>query len=287
MEGAHGHSGKYPYQKRAVAFLDVLGFRQHLTEFEKEAEANKSRLLSEDDELAGKYMSQKANDFIYAFQIAISRLDKSKYRYYLFSDNICISSIEETTAADLQDLLLVITKLFFEFAQRGYFLRGGIDYGLFIDEEMIAVGNPLAVAYELETKKAVYPRIVISQKLIDEFQSFNTDFKKEFELFYSSALIQESCEIKYLNIFLHVFQSDSRQERESFFAKFNDVISQNLEFNKKNETVFVKYRWLAEQFNQFIDSFVDHLAFMDTDFNPDDEPGFLDFIKQQKINYAN
>ena len=287
MEDAHAYDAKYLYQKRAVAFLDVLGFRQKLTDFEKEAEVNKSRLSSEDDESAGKYMSQKTNDFINAFKVAISSLDKSKYRYYLFSDNICISSIEETTAADLQDLLLVITKLFFEFAQRGYFLRGGIDYGLFIDEETIAIGNPLAVAYELETKKAVYPRIVLSQRLIDEFQSFNTDFKKEFELFYSSALIQESCEIKYLNVFLHVFQSDYREDRESFFLKFNSVISQNLEHNKNNETVFVKYKWLAEQFNQFIDSFTGHLAFMDTDFNPDDELGFLDFIKQQKINYAN
>lgn len=278
---------KYVYQKRAVAFLDVLGFRQKLAAFEQEAEVNRSKLVVEGDDFAGKYMSQKANDFINAFKIAISSLDRRKYRYYLFSDNICISSIEETTAADLQDLLLVITKLYFEFAKRGYFLRGGIDYGLFIDEETIAIGNPLAVAYELETKKAVYPRIVLSQKLIDEFQSFSADFRKEFELFYSDALIQESCEIKFLNIFLHVFQSDYRQDREEFFLRFNNVINENLTENKNNEAVFVKFKWLAEQFNEFIELFTERLAFMDTDFNPDEEPGFLDFIKQQKINYAN
>lgn len=287
MEGLHTYEQKYLYQKRAVAFLDVLGFRQKLIQFEQEAESNRIKVPVEGDEVAGKYMSQKANDFINAFKVAISALDQKKYRYYLFSDNICISSIEETTPDDLQDLLLVISKLYFEFARRGYFLRGGVDYGLFIDEKVIAIGNPLAIAYELETKKAVYPRIVLSQKLIDEFQRFDASFKKEFDLFYSDVLIQESCEIKYLNIFLHVFQSDYRQDREEFFSHFHSVLITNLEENKRNEAVYVKYEWLANQFNEFIDLFTEHLAFLDSNFNPEDETGFLDFVKQQKISYAN
>ena len=129
---------QYIYKNRAVAFLDVLGFRQKLFDFEQEAKENRIGInVTEIEETPyqRQYVSNKANDFINTFKNAISKLDVEKYRYYLFSDNICITSIKDTSKSDLQDLLLVITELYFEFAQKGYFLRGGIDYGLFIDEK--------------------------------------------------------------------------------------------------------------------------------------------------------
>ncbi|RPH31973.1 MAG: hypothetical protein EHM93_11230 [Bacteroidales bacterium] len=281
---------EYIYRKRAVAFLDVLGFRQKLIDFEKEALAN--HLTHFDDANNenlnnGQYISSKANDFINTFKKAITKLDVEKYKYYLFSDNICITSIRETSTADLQDLLLVITELYFEFAQKGYFLRGGIDYGLFIDEKELAVGIPLANAYELETKVAVYPRIILSTNLVNEFQAFNNKGEKVFDYLYSDVLILDSCEIKYLNVFLQVFQSDYREDREAFFKKYNNVIVNNLEENKTKEIVYIKYKWLAEQFNDFIDLFIIKLAFLDSDFNPEDEVGFIEFVKHQKIKYGN
>jgi len=277
---------QYIYRNRAVAFLDVLGFRQKLFDFEQEAKNNRisSNVTANEETLYQRpYISNKANDFINTFKSAISKLDVEKYRYYLFSDNICITSIKDTSKSDLQDLLLVITELYFEFAQKGYFLRGGIDYGLFIDEKEIAVGIPLAKAYELETKKAVYPRIVLSENLVNEFQAINNKGEKVFDYLYSDALIIDSCEIKFLNVFLQVFQSDYREDREKFFKNFNNVIITNLEENKANEVVFVKFKWLAEQFNEFIDLFTSKLSFLDINFNPEEEAGFLDFVKQQKI----
>lgn len=277
---------QYIYKNRAVAFLDVLGFRQKLIDFEQEAKNNRigsNVTETEETTYQRQYISYKANDFINTFKSAISKLDVEKYRYYLFSDNICITSIKDTSKSDLQDLLLVITELYFEFAQKGYFLRGGIDYGLFIDEKEIAVGIPLARAYELETKKAVYPRIVLSENLVNEFQAINNKGEKVYDYLYSDALILDSCEIKFLNVFLQVFQSDYREDRERFFKKFNNVIVTNLEENKANEVVFVKFKWLAEQFNEFIDLFTSNLSFLDINFNPEEEVGFLDFVKQQKI----
>lgn len=275
---------QYLYKKRAVAFLDVLGFKQILVDFEKEAIDNKVDVASEEDS-SGSYVSDRANEFINTFKKAIDKLDEDKYRYYMFSDNICITSIEDTTSADLQDLFLIITDLYFEFAQKGYFLRGGIDYGLFIDEKRMAVGLPLAKAYELETKRAVYPRIILSNEIVEEFQSFNNKGEKVFDYLYSDALILDSCEIKFLNIFLQVFQSDYREDREAFFKKYNGVISRNLEIHKLNETVYVKYKWLAEQFNEFIELFTTKLAYLDENFNPEEETGFIEFVQQQKIQW--
>ncbi len=278
---------EYYFQNRAVAFLDVLGFSQKLKEFEAEAKDSHLGVGSSVTSFLenGKLTSQKANEFIHAFKSALSTLDEGKFRFYLFSDNICITSLQETSNEDLNDLLLAINKLFFEFANRGFFLRGGVDYGLFIDEETIAVGLPLAIAYELESKKAIYPRIVLSENLVQQFQICMNDGNKEFENFYMNNLVQESCEIKFLNVFLQVFQSEYQQEKQEFFSKYKEVISENLEENKLKENIYLKYKWLADNFNSFIDLFVEELAYTDPDFDPDDPEaaGFLEFINNQKI----
>lgn len=282
----------YVFHHRAVAFLDVLGFRQFLQEFDMEARASRRLPVPNNGEQTqgqGKYVSVKANDFINTFKAGIGQLDERKYRYYLFSDNICITSIAETTAADLQDLLLVLTKLYFDFAKRGYFLRGGIDYGLFIDEDTIAIGKPLAVAYELESKKAIFPRIALSQDIVDQFQAFNAAGDKEFNYPFADMLITDALEedaIKHLNVFLQVFQSDYEEDRRRFFADYRTVITHHLSINMANERVYEKYRWLADQFNAFVDEFVSRLAYLDSDFDPESSDGFLEFVVQQKINYG-
>lgn len=277
----------YIYRFRAVAFLDVLGFKNKLNEFELEAKEN--RIIFEDEEETntnGRYRSIKANEYIRTFLIAIEKLDRQKFSYYLFSDNICITSISYTSPSDLEDLLLIISELYFDLAKKGYFLRGGIDYGLFIDENKIAVGVPLATAYELERDVAIYPRIVLSENLVNQFQEFNNSGDKVFNHVFTEQLISSKDSVKYLNVFLHVFKSDYREQKEEFFSHFRSVIMHNLDENKTTEKIFIKYKWLADEFNSFIDDFVSILAFLDENINPEEETGFLEFVKLQKIYYA-
>ena len=115
---------QYIYRNRAVAFLDVLGFRQKLFDFEQEAKNNRisSNVTANEETLYQRpYISNKANDFINTFKSAISKLDVEKYRYYLFSDNICITSIKDTSKSDLQDLLLVSPNCILNLHKRGIF----------------------------------------------------------------------------------------------------------------------------------------------------------------------
>lgn len=102
---------EYIYRFRAVAFLDVLGFKNKLFEFEDEARENRIAENAEvETSINGKYSSHKANEFINTFLNALEKLDKHKFTYYLFSDNICITSISYTTPSDLEDLLLIISE---------------------------------------------------------------------------------------------------------------------------------------------------------------------------------
>ena len=144
---------EYIFENRAVAFLDVLGFRETLKEFEVEATKKLLRERNtefEDLDKGQTFTSPKANEFIDVFLNSIRGLDKERFNYYLFSDNICIT-INDDDPALLTEFLLVIAELYFAFAEKGYFLRGAVDYGLFINQDTIA----LARVYELSKNMAI------------------------------------------------------------------------------------------------------------------------------------
>lgn len=280
----------YRYSQRAVAFLDVLGFQNKLKEFENEAkEYYKGNLeetivenLETDDASNGQiYFSNNASDFIDTFEKAISKLDPEKFSYYLFSDNICITARDLNLNGErsLIELLLVISELYFEFAQMGYFLRGGIDYGLFIDKSSIALGIPLATAYKMETTQAVFPRIILSQSFIKQLEDYPNENVQEFASVFTSSLIKNSCEISYLNVFNHIFKVE---DKENFFEKYSHYIKKNLNINKSSENVFLKYRWLADEFNSFIEIYTTSLAYLDENFEATDE--FIENIQQLKVS---
>ena len=136
------------YQYRIVAFLDVLGFKGMLYDFEQEAIENSNGNSK-------KLISQKATDFVNVFKEVTDLMDKFDCNYYLFSDNICLTVDPHSDKSLAVDILFTISNLFRKFSQMGYFLRGGIDYGLMWDEKSIAMGVPLANAYLLESEKAI------------------------------------------------------------------------------------------------------------------------------------
>lgn len=283
----------YKYSHRAVAFLDVLGFQNKLDEFEKEAiEYYNASNIEDADETFDEenadlnspiYYSQKASDFINTFNSAISKLDKEKFSYYLFSDNICITAKSSGNNGEnsLVELLLVISELYFEFIQKGYFLRGGIDYGLFIDKSSIALGVPLATAYKMESTQAVFPRIVLSKNFIKQLQDYSVDNVDGYSSILTSSLIKVSCDIQYLNVFNHIFKMD---DKEYFFERYSHNINENLQSAVQKESIFLKYKWLATEFNSFIETYTSSLAFYDENFEATDD--YIQIVKQLKVEYG-
>ncbi len=273
---------RYIYQNRVVAFLDVLGFKEKLLQFEREA-ISQQQLENEQEfdnlEKGQVLNSVKADEFINTFLEAVSKVDNDKFKYYLFSDNICITLNYDSDKNLLVELLMLITDLFYSFVKKGYFLRGGIDFGKFISQDRIALGIPLANAYKLETEVAIYPRIVISQDFKKIFEEYTLDTGQTAVLpLFLQSLILESCENSYLNVFLKVFQTD---EKENYFNTIRESIIQNLEENKRKEIVYVKYEWLAKEYNNFIEDYTTSLVYYDTDLEPTTE--YIERIKKLKI----
>ncbi len=264
---------QYIYQNRAVVFLDILGFHAKLVEFQNEAIKNKEE---EDSEF---YISKAVNEFINTFKSVVSILDEKDFTYYLFSDNICITIDFEANRDLLIDILNTINDLFFKFAQKGYFLRGGLDVGKFIDEKEIAVGVPLACAVTLEKDVAIYPRIVLSPnytKLLDNYAENN--LISENYIIQKNYLIKQHCEVSYLNTFFYLVNNENIIE---LLETMHSSILQNLALNQTKEKIAIKYEWLARELNQFIDDYLNEMMFLEKDFVPDNEE--IEKIKSLKI----
>lgn len=254
---------QYIYQDRVVVFLDVLGFQEKLKEFQNEAIQNKEVNNTE------FYVSAAVDEFINIFKSVVNFLNENDYRYYLFSDNICITIDFSQNRNSLIDILITINDLFFKFAQKGYFLRGGLDVGKFIDEKDIAIGIPLANAYKIEQNVAMFPRIVLSDayiKLLDNLEvnrliSDDLIIKKNF-------LVKQHCEVFYINTFFNLFDNENKIE---LLKSIRLSISLNITSNNKNEKNTIKYEWLAKEFNFFLEEYISQLMFLETNFVTSEE----------------
>lgn len=265
-------SQEYIFQDRVVAFVDVLGFREKLQEFEADLQVRRNEEVE-------YTVSDKVNEFINTLKEVTSRLDQDNLRYYLFSDNICIT-IDYVDNPDLLIAVLIsINELFYSFAQKGYFLRGGIAIGKFVDEKEIALGVPLARAYLMESKNAVYPRILIEEeytRIVKAYQAENR-FEK-YSTLETDTLIMESCEYHYLNIFYNVF---FKEDKVKFFNDYKIKIEENLKLNAKKENLQVKYKWLATEYNNFLELYTSKLIFAEGEQEPTQQ--IIDELNALKI----
>jgi hypothetical protein len=244
---------EYLYQNRIVAFIDILGYKEILEEFERDAQ-------EKDTEQGTRILtSTKVNEFLNTFKSVTATLDEKNIRYYLFSDNICITAdyIENPRLAI--EILFTISDLFFAFAKKGYFLRGAVEMGKFIDEPMIALGNPLTKAYLAESKVANYPRILLSKEYYDFVSNFLVNEGASiYDENIKEHLVYSSCELYYLNVFYYVFQTP---DKVAFFTSFREKILENLQKTSRKESLYVKYEWLANLFNKFLLKYSSELVY--------------------------
>ncbi len=160
---------------RVVAWIDILGFRDELLKAEANGEEGfqkayrkllKVRDAFEDptasddpDELLEGHASYGRAVFALSDGLIITAShDKAKAKGIVSDYDLTISL--------LGDLILAQA----DCALDGIFVRGGISIGPFYFDNNTLLSPALVRAYELESKKAVYPIIIISAKDVEELR---------------------------------------------------------------------------------------------------------------------
>ncbi|MGP1508585.1 MAG: hypothetical protein ACTTJW_06900 [Sphaerochaeta sp.] len=150
------------YENRAVAFVDILGFKDLINHTfdknENEIEDNTQKLNDFFDEIEREFCSEKR----------WSDLPDTCTRIVThFSDSIVFS-----VKAEQQDVILLLLDyihyLLITGIQYGILFRGGITYGKVVHTDKMLFGPAMNKAYSLESKTAVYPRIIIDNDVIKQ-----------------------------------------------------------------------------------------------------------------------
>lgn len=139
------------YEDRLVAFIDILGFKDLVADTETDAR-KLQHLTAALDGLYNRIWLWEADG------------SYSSFAFTQFSDSIVISSLAGTADSFemLQQLLLGVMELVDSY---DVLVRGGIARGQLIHDSVMVVGPAMVEAYHLESKKAIYPRIIIAKEL--------------------------------------------------------------------------------------------------------------------------
>lgn len=225
------------YEDRVVAFVDVLGFKDLVMQ----SQSDERVLLNITSALSSLY------EWIWQWEADGCN---SSFAFTQLSDSVVLSAITDTQ--DSFEMLLQLMLGIVDIAyNNGVVVRGGIARGGLIHDKEMVVGPAMVYAYLLESKKAVYPRIIISEELknefdanlqeyvdsqpnLDEIPSFNKIFKQDDEdgVWYMDYVDPDEAFI-------------TMRTKEDYIDALKDIVKKGL--NNPEPKVRKKYEWLERK----------------------------------------
>lgn len=226
------------YENRIVAFIDVLGFSSMVAATSK----NQKRLQN---------LTSALNSFYNLIWEWEADGVKSSFAFTQFSDSIVVSAIADTV--DSFDMLLQVMRGIVKLvSDYGIIVRGGIAQGQLIHDENMLIGPAMVEAYDLESKKALYPRIIIDEKLKNYFFESLDDFLSDIKIpsrpDWDNIFAQDKDGLwflNYINPSLTYLQGTSSHSIKDYQEVLHDIVDKGK--NSNNKQVVEKYKWLEEK----------------------------------------
>jgi hypothetical protein len=159
--------------------------------------------------------------------------------------------------AILQGELVTLVIIQIRLIHNGVFIRGGISIGNAYITERRFFGPAYQDAYELESKVAQFPRIVLSNEVVETFESNerllggSDDGQSVEEL---RQLITKRDDGVWFLDYLRASESECDDEFQylTFIARHRDLIRENLKKFADYPSVLPKYEWLKSYHNDFV-----------------------------------
>lgn len=250
------------YERRLVAFIDILGFKEIVRQSEKDP--TKVRLLhSVLNYLKNWEVSENWNLRLVeieedAQKRGVEKFDiTGKTNSTSFSDSIVVSvkvdeNVNEMTSTLITNLAYIGAILL----EKGILFRGGLTIGNIIHNDNGTVfGQGLIDAYRLESNSAKYPRIIISDKLLNELNYPLKSKKNRFPYHQYIDRFEDGCVGFHQMIYFQVLESWVEMTPEKLMKsldKVRKVIVNGLDSSFEKPDVFEKFKWLKEQYNKLI-----------------------------------
>lgn len=243
------------YEQRIVAFIDILGFKS---------------LLDETVDNDGNDNEEKIDSVISAYQSIRDVWDldeKPKYlntnsseskKVSIFSDSIVVSFKIEAPS-EVFYTLLELKWLIMRLLSRQILCRGAVAIGKFIHSENYLFGPALVEAYMLESKAAMYPRIILDWSVVlvgSTNSAMHHSFSEEKE-YVQSLLEQDSDGMYYIDYFFKAQDEldDPDYDFPSYIENLGEIIREGLmrSSHHSKADLRIKFSWMRERYNKMVE----------------------------------
>jgi len=240
------------YQKRVLAYFDILGFSNKIlntidknTREEIESKTKKINNLFENvQELKNKHKHTENNI-------------ESSRKVSHFSDSVAISYLLEEEAG-IFNILTDILFFCISILQDGYLIRGAITSGELHHSDNKLFGPAIVYASDMEKKIAFYPRIVFEKKIIDIAEKYPAKWpSKSVQMNALKKLIQKDFDglycLNYFDSIDYIFGATGGLL--VYLKTFRNIIIELQEKTNNDISIKSKYLWLKEKYNEALKKF--------------------------------
>ncbi|MBI2284773.1 MAG: hypothetical protein HYU71_13755 [Bacteroidetes bacterium] len=235
------------YEKRVVAFIDILGFKNSIEKSNLD-EDEFERILQTLTELKQFFITPKSD-----YRIQTEREMNIDTQIIQISDSLVISRLVEEQGGIyhmLTDCAFAIHLLI----EKGFLCRGAIKVGNMYHKDTILFGEAYIKAYLAESEEHL-PIIKFEKDLFEIVKQFPTPANEGFAD-WEISFIEKNCKqlmtgIYYLDYFTDYDDrvGGGAGTASVHYSMLRDIISKGLQM-KSNSSVYEKYRWAADQFNK-------------------------------------
>lgn len=219
----------------SVLYLDVLGTKDNLSTTER----------------AQQHLVRIQSAYARAREWAHLKADMPQVSRW-FSDNLVLAQrFTRPLRLDMSTGWAVIDAGWIQLAllEDGLFARGGISVDHFYADAERVDGPALVTAYELESKQARFPRVMLADEAAavchEQLRLNGGDNERR-------LLITDGSGVTFVNYLIHLdFTEEGYDESIRWLEQHRDQIAANLKASAKGSGVREKYEWLAGYHDYF------------------------------------
>ncbi|WP_128100858.1 hypothetical protein [Paenibacillus sp. DCT19] len=252
------------YQNKLVAFIDILGFSNLVSE--SATNVNKAQMLLNSLKDIEAFIAKEENLYRISESVGNNTVSKLKINYTQFSDSIILSTDIDVPEMEgrkfhninnLMNICILISYLQARFLNEGVLLRGGLTWGPIFHEKNICFGPAFIRAYRLESNFAINPRILIdpditSLKLIPaEYHDYDLYPYLMENNFKGHIFLKDEVDENYFVNFMLL--KTFKDNASSILSKINENISGMNDQIEDEKKVINKHQWVTTEINKFIE----------------------------------
>lgn len=243
-----GENGNLLFRRSFCAYIDILGFSE--------------KIIKNDLSFFNSYLNTLKEELkhIEDMHDLSGKEGMKSFELKIFTDNFVFGHpwFDRYGESELGNIFEVLSHIQYTFIKSKIFVRGAISVSDLYMDENIVLGPALIESYNLESKKAIYPRIILSDdvvKIVKEHINYYAD--REFSPQNKEYLVDIDG-IHFIN-YLFILFYDIEYPKDYIFKEITEhknVVEECLVLHIDDYKLFEKYSWVAKYHNFFCKTFI-------------------------------